>query len=231
MGNLKIFRKAIDIYGNNYEELLGIEKGVTSAFSAIFNVLNSIRNRILSENEKNRELQKFKQYVNKLNNDIKQKKIFDVKKETFISIYNLIFNNETLGLSIEELSVLCGYMQRLVKSKISQNEIRYGIEEEINVDIYRSKRIEELNRLKEQEEQEDLERRLESMSLGDSFRYHLNNAPDIEKFATDEFKKLTSENDTYKIVKAKVLLEFYSNKENKTKKVKEKIKKLNEIIS
>lgn len=231
MGNLKIFRKAIDIYGNNYEELLGIDKGVTSAFSAIFNVLNSIRNRILSENEKNRELQKFKQYVNKLNNDIKQKKIFDVKKETFISIYNLIFNNETLGLSIEELSVLCGYMQRLVKSKISQNEIRYGIEEEINVDIYRSKRIEELNRLKEQEEQEDLERRLESMSLGDSFRYHLNNAPDIEKFATDEFKKLTSENDTNKIVKAKVLLEFYSNKENKTKKVKEKIKKLNEIIS
>lgn len=231
MADLKIFRKAISIYSDKYNDFCAIDNGVDSAFGTIFKVLNSIKNRDLNETQKNVELDNFKGYVVRVNNN----KIFNVDKKVFNTVYSSVFNERTKELSIDELSVLCGYMIRLVKSKILGQDIQNGLTEEINVDKERIKHerqiIEEQRKIKEQMAKEEQEKALEAMSTEDRFKYELEHAPDKEKFATDELNKIISGDDVDKMIKAKILLDFYSLKKEKSKKVKEKIKKLNEMLS
>ena len=231
MSDIKIFRKAIDIYSSNYEEIISNEIGAGTALGYISKVINSIKNRNSNETEKKLELNNFKNYVVKSSNNSQVRKILNVKKDVFLIIYNCIFNNNTSSLNLDKLSLLCGYMKRLIKSKITDIDITYGLKEEINADKERA-----LIAKKELEKQKELEKEkekkaLEAMSPEDRFKYEFENANDKEKFATEEYNLIIShsEDDNIK-VKAKILLEFYLGKTKKSKKVLKKIDKLKEIF-
>lgn len=233
MEDLKIFRKAINIYSNNYAIISSINEGIDSALGSISKVINSIKNKNLTENEKRIELNNFKNYVNKCGNNINLKNILNINKNTFITIYNTIFNVETNSLNLNELSLLCGYMTRLIKSNIQDIDITYGLEEEINADIQRE--LIEQRRLEEQRqlEREEQERVLNAMSPEDRFRHELENASDVEKFAAEQYNLIISDSDSEDIIKkekAKILLDFYLGKNKPSKKVLKKIDKLKELL-
>ena len=85
MEDLKIFRKAINIYSNNYAIISSINEGIDSALGSISKVINSIKNKNLTENEKRIELNNFKNYVNKCGNNINLKNILNINRNTFIT--------------------------------------------------------------------------------------------------------------------------------------------------
>lgn len=234
MDKLEIFKEAMQDYKDNYHVLQDLKNeklkkdkkgadGANSTFGIINRVIQSIYHSKESDDIKNQKLLLFKSYI-KRNND---KKILDINANTFKAIYNIIFSNNVNNMNIENLAYYVSYMDRFFKSGISDEMLSVGLNREMEL-------VKSEEKARQEREQALKEEKLSKMSADERFKFELDELKtndEKEKYVTDKFNqvKAMQESEERKLL-AKVVIKYYKDKENPSKKVKKKVEELEKIL-